>query len=228
MPDITGADRRKYLGKRILVAGSGYSAVGNLVACGELIDLDPRTKVFWALRSNDITRALGKSPDRYSQSQRLKNQLGALLDAEKIEVLSPFELEEVEADGSGALVVHGRAAEKQCSISVDHIISATGVRPDFSMFSELWLELNPAFECAKGVANLIDPATHSCGSIKLHGVNELAHPEPNFFIVGMKSYGRASTFLLPNGYEHARSVAAYVAGDLKQAPLRTSAVASGA
>lgn len=227
MPDIVGADRSTYLGKRLLVAGSGYSAIGNLVACGELIDLDPSTKVYWAVRSNDITRALGKSPDNYQQTRLLRDRLSALLSAGKIEALSPFELEAIETDGSGSLVVHGSAAEKQRSVSVDHIISATGVRPDFSLFGELWLELNPAFECAKGIACLIDPTTHSCGSIKLHGANELTHPEPNFFMVGMKSYGRASTFLLPNGYEQARSVAAYLAGDLKQAAPGPSASACG-
>ncbi|HEY6925393.1 MAG TPA: FAD-dependent oxidoreductase [Steroidobacteraceae bacterium] len=224
MPDIAGADRRRYMGKRLLVVGSGYSAIGNLVACGELIDLDPRTKVFWALRSADITRALGKSADNYPQTRRLRDRLGALLSAAKIKALSPFELEAIEADGSGSLVVQGYEQDERRAVAVDHIISATGVRPDFSIHSELWLELNPVFECAKGIACLIDPTTHSCGSIRLHGANELAHPEPNFFIVGMKSYGRASTFLLPNGYEQARSVAAYLAGDVKQAAPRMNAV----
>lgn len=47
----------------------------------------------------------------------------------------------------------------------------------------------------------------------------LAHPEPDFYIIGSKSYGRAPTFLLATGYEQARSVAAMIAGD-EEAALR--------
>ena len=41
----------------------------------------------------------------------------------------------------------------------------------------------------------------------------LAHPEKNFYIVGMKSYGRAPPFLMDTGYEQVRSIAAALAGD---------------
>jgi hypothetical protein len=60
---------------------------------------------------------------------------------------------------------------------------------------------------------LIDPNVHSCGSVPPHGAEELKHPEPDFYTVGMKSYGRAPTFLLLTGYEQVRSVAAAIAGD---------------
>ncbi len=60
---------------------------------------------------------------------------------------------------------------------------------------------------------MIDPNVHSCGSVPPHGAAELAHPEPGFYIVGAKSYGRAPTFLLATGYEQVRSVVAELAGD---------------
>jgi hypothetical protein len=63
----------------------------------------------------------------------------------------------------------------------------------------------------------IDPNQHSCGSVRPHGHRELAHPEPGFYLVGMKSYGRAPTFLAMTGYEQVRSVAAALAGDLDAA-----------
>jgi hypothetical protein len=59
---------------------------------------------------------------------------------------------------------------------------------------------------------LIDPNLHSCGSAPPHGHRELSHPEPGFYTVGSKSYGRAPSFLLLTGYEQVRSVAA-IAGD---------------
>jgi hypothetical protein len=60
---------------------------------------------------------------------------------------------------------------------------------------------------------LIDPNEHSCGSVRPHGARELAHPDPGYYIVGMKSYGRAPTFLLATGYEQVRSVVAEICGD---------------
>ena len=60
---------------------------------------------------------------------------------------------------------------------------------------------------------MIDPEFHSCGTVAPHGADVLAHPEVGFFIAGMKSYGRAPTFLLATGYEQVRSIAAHLAGD---------------
>src|SRR5688500_19399222 len=59
---------------------------------------------------------------------------------------------------------------------------------------------------------MIDPNVHSCGTVRPHGEAELRQPEKNFYIVGMKSYGRAPTFLLATGYEQVRSVVAALAG----------------
>ncbi len=64
---------------------------------------------------------------------------------------------------------------------------------------------------------LIDPNLHSCGSVPPHGYRELAHPEPGFYIVGIKSYGRAPTFLMFTGYEQVRPVTAALAGDFAAA-----------
>ena len=86
-----------------------------------------------------------------------------------------------------------------------------------SLTRELRLALDPALECATALGPLIDPNEHSCGTVRPHGARELAHPEPNFYIIGSKSYGRAPTFLLATGYEQARSVAAMLAGDVEAA-----------
>jgi hypothetical protein len=96
---------------------------------------------------------------------------------------------------------------------VDEIIATTGLRPDLAMLHELRLGLDAAVEAPSALAPLIDPNLHSCGSVPPHGVDELSHPEPGFYIVGMKSYGRAPTFLMLTGYEQVRSVAAALAGD---------------
>jgi hypothetical protein len=99
----------------------------------------------------------------------------------------------------------------------DEIVAATGFRPNLSMTSELRLDLDPAVESPRALAPLIDPNIHSCGTVPPHGVDELSHPESGFYVVGMKSYGRAPTFLMLTGYEQVRSVVAAVVGDLEGA-----------
>ena len=107
-----------------------------------------------------------------------------------------------------SLAVDGRQAGP-----FDRIVNATGNRPDLAMLTELRVDVDPVLQSARTLAPMIDPNVHSCGSVPPHGAAELAHPEPGFYIVGAKSYGRAPTFLLATGYEQVRSVVAELAGD---------------
>jgi hypothetical protein len=80
------------------------------------------------------------------------------------------------------------------------------------MLCEVRLEMDPGVEAPAQLAPLIDPKFHSCGTVAPHGAALLSHPDEDFYVVGMKSYGRAPT-LLATGYEQVRSVAAALAGD---------------
>lgn len=103
------------------------------------------------------------------------------------------------------------------SVTADRVVAATGFRPDYRIVDELRLELDPIMSAPRALAPLIDPNQHSCGTVTPHGYRELAHPEPGYYAVGMKSYGRAPTFLMLTGYEQVRSIAAALAGDLEAA-----------
>ena len=98
-------------------------------------------------------------------------------------------------------------------LAADVVVAATGFRPDLGIGRELRLGIDPALESTAALAPLIDPNVHSCETVPPHGAAELAHPEPGWFTVGSKSYGRAPTFLLATGYEQVRSVVAQLAGD---------------
>jgi hypothetical protein len=100
---------------------------------------------------------------------------------------------------------------------IDEIVCATGQRPDLAMVGELRLKLDPWLESTEALGPLIDPNVHSCGTVRPHGHRELAHPEQGFYTLGVKSYGRAPTFLMATGFEQARSVVAAIAGDLQAA-----------
>ena len=100
---------------------------------------------------------------------------------------------------------------------VDEVVVLTGFRPDLGFLSEVRLDLDAVLQAPRALAPMIDPNVHSCGTVYPHGAGELAQPEPGVYLVGMKSYGRAPTFLALTGYEQIRSVAAAIAGDREAA-----------
>ena len=93
------------------------------------------------------------------------------------------------------------------------MVVCTGFRPGLEMLKEVRLSIDPWLECTTALGPLIDPNEHSCGTVRPHGARELAQPEPGFYLAGMKSYGRAPTFLMITGYEQVRSIMAEIAGD---------------
>jgi hypothetical protein len=130
----------------------------------------------------------------------------------KIKVESAFGVTHVSTSGE-RLRVGGGSACCGRHVIVDELIVATGFRPDLSFLSEMRLRLDSAIEAPVDLASLIDPNEHSCGTVRPHGARELRQDEPGLYLAGMKSYGRAPTFLMITGYEQVRSIAAEIAGD---------------
>jgi hypothetical protein len=140
-------------------------------------------------------------------------------DAGHIELVAGLRIHTVEPAGDRVRLIGDQLHDQDLAkvqvlrIEADQVIAATGFRPDHSIAAELRLGLEPALESAAALGPLIDPNVHTCGTVPAHGVAELAHPEAGYVIVGMKSYGRAPTFLLAAGYQQVRSVVAALAGD---------------
>ena len=216
MPDILGALRLRYAGKRVLVAGAGHSAAGSLLALAKLADEAPGTRLAWTIRGHNFTRIFGGGEnDGLAARGALGRRLQQLAESGRLEVQADFRTSTIHA-GANGLVVEGLGSDGSTRRleGIDEIIVATGGRPDLAIASELRVKLDPWIESTEALAPLIDPNVHSCGTVRPHGHRELAHPEARFYAVGAKSYGRAPNFLLATGYEQVRSVAAALAGDL--------------
>jgi thioredoxin reductase len=214
IPDVRGALRRRYAGKRVLVVGSGHSAQNALLDLAELADEDGSTRITWAVRRPSLGSLLGGARnDQLEERGRLGKRVRGLLDSGRLELVTGFRLDAVAPTAEGLVV----SAEARTLHAVDEIIAATGFRPDWSILSELRLDLDAAVQSPRALAPLIDPNVHSCGTVRPHGAEELRHPDPNVYAIGMKSYGRAPTFLMLTGYEQARSVVAAIAGDWEAA-----------
>ncbi|MCW4460037.1 NAD(P)-binding domain-containing protein [Microbacterium sp. MPKO10] len=216
LPDVNGADRNRFAGRHVLVVGAGHSAANTLLALGELAEHEPETRISWAVRSRDVSRVYGgEERDELAARGDLGSRLRGLVETGRIGVHTSFTITGFTPGKS--LAVQADTPQGSEILNVDVLIPATGFRPDLDMLKELRLELEPAVEAPRQLGPIIDPEFHSCGTVPPHGERVLAHPEPNFYIVGMKSYGRAPTFLLATGYEQVRSIAAALAGDREAA-----------
>ncbi len=214
MPDVLGRQRARYAGKRIAVIGSGYSAINTLLDLAELRESAPTTRIRWIVRGSNLNRIYGGGEaDGLPARGRLGDRLRPIVESGGIALVTGFRTQAIVADGD-ALALRGTTENGSAAVpGLDEIVVVTGQRPDISMTRELRLELDPWLESVKVLGPLIDPNVHVCGTVPPHGHRELLHPEPDFYTIGVKSYGRAPTFLLLTGYEQARSVAAAIAGD---------------
>lgn len=218
IPDVLGRHRADYAGRTTLVVGAGHSAANSLLDLSRLARNEPDTRYLWATRSTNLIRIYGGGD---ADQLPARGELGAdtreLVESGRVRLTTGFAIVALRQN-NGRLLVEGETADgRQIIGPVDRIIAATGQRPDLCLTRELRLDLDPWLESAKTLGPLIDPNEHYCGSVPPHGFRELAHPEKDFFTAGIKSYGRAPTFLLLTGYEQVRSIAAALAGDMEAA-----------
>lgn len=215
MPDIAGAARATYAGRRVLVVGAGHSAAGSLLALAQLAAEAPGTQIVWAVRGRQLARVFGGgAADGLPARGQLGERLRALKDSGQLELHTDFHIQAIEQQGAVLRVSGSGPAGKAHSIEgIERIIAATGARPDLQLTRELRVRHDPWLESTDALAPLIDPNEHSCGTVRPHGHRELAHPEAGYYAVGAKSYGRAPNFLMATGYEQVRSVVAALAGD---------------
>lgn len=217
VPDLKEpAVRARYAGRRTAVIGSGASAFTALAALADLAKDEPGTHSVWILRRGISGSTFGGgSADQLPARGALGLAAKAAVDNGYADAVTGFRTEVIETlDGDRPTLVgeDGRRLD-----AVDEVIVLTGLRPDLSFLSELRLALDERLQAPVDLAPLIDPNQHSCGTVRPHGHRELSHPEQGVYVVGMKSYGRAPTFLAMTGYEQVRSVAAAIAGDTEAA-----------
>jgi thioredoxin reductase len=207
----TPAQASASAGKHVVVIGSGHSAMTAVIQLGEVARRDPSTRVTWALRRGVVAGTFGGgSADELPERGALGVRSRQAVDAGLVAMVTGFRTERIDLVEGHAVV---RAEDGRALPAADQVVVCTGFRPDLSILSEMRIELDPILQAPIKLAPSIDPNMHSCGSVLPHGAAELAHPEPDLYIVGMKSYGRAPTFLAMTGYEQVRSIAAELAGD---------------
>ena len=211
IPDVLGGQRPRYAGRHVAVVGSGHSALNTLIDLTELAVAEPATRITWIVRRPPSDRVFGGGvADALPARGALGQHARQLLERGTVRlVVGRIAAVSNAVDGLAILDEAGTTL-----VVADEVVAVTGFRPDLGPLRELRLDLDPIMEAPRALAPLIDPNVHSCGTVPPHGVEELTQPEPDFFVVGMKSYGRAPTFLMLTGYEQVRSIACALTGDM--------------
>lgn len=210
IPDTTG-DRDAFAGRHTVVVGSGHSAATAVGDLARLARTHPGTRITWALRRGVVGNTFGGGdsdglPERGALGTRARQAVEDGL----VDLVTGFRVEQVQRTDAGTVLV---SEDGRSLPAADNVAVLTGFRPDLSFLGEMRLELDTTLQAPVRLAVEIDPNLHSCGDVSATGAADLAHPEPDLYLVGMKSYGRAPTFLAMTGYEQVRSVVAALAGD---------------
>ena len=213
IPDLTRPEvAQRYAGKHVAVAGRGASAQNALVALTQLAQRHPGTRVSWLVRRHDTTEAFGGGDnDQLEQRGALGSSARRAVADGPVTTATGFRTTRI--DGAPGTAMTLVSVDGQRVDGVDEVVVVTGFRPDHSWLSEVHLDLDGELSAPVALAPEIHPAYHSCGSVSPHGANLLRQPEGDLYLVGMKSYGRAPSFLTLTGYEQTRSVVAEIAGD---------------
>lgn len=212
LPDVLGRDRARFAGRHTTVVGAGHSAANTLLALAELAEQEPGTRITWLIRNASAVRVTSSDDDELVARATIGRRVDRLVASGRIEVVDRFETVRLGRTDAGVRL-YGLRGDHLVEHETDLVVNATGFRPNLDMLREVRLELDEVVQAPKRLAPLIDPNVHTCGTVEPHGFAELEHPEPGFFLAGMKSYGRAPTFLMATGYEQVRSITAWIAGD---------------
>ncbi|MBM7661329.1 thioredoxin reductase [Bacillus mesophilus] len=218
IPNVLEDLKNRYKNKKVMVVGSGHSAINAILDLAQLKEMYNQTTVYWVLRKANISQVYGgQDQDGLPARGQLGIRIRKLVESGQINIITPFHISKL-TENDELISVGGDLNGEETTIhGIEEIIVSTGFRPDTSFLNEIRINLDSAVESVDSLAPLIDPNIHSCGTVRPHGEAELRQIEKDFYIVGMKSYGRAPTFLLATGYEQVRSVVAYLTGDYKGA-----------
>ena len=187
--DVLGEKRAHYAGKSIVLVGDGYSAASAICALADLAEEVNDTWVFWLTRGPRGAPLPRLPNDPLKERDRLAvraNSLATRCDG-NLEFHPQTVLDEVVCHGPDkGFRIAGRTAGKPVSWEVERVIAHVGYRADMRICDGL---------------RVTEPG------------NRTETGEPGYYILGAKSYGHDSAFLLRDGFDQIRRVFAQITGN---------------
>lgn len=190
-------------GKSLLLLGHGHSAANALAQLSRAGDI----RVTWATRSPNARPCVEVANDPLPERREIVAAANDLAERSppwlKVERRAHAESFAPQGEQIEAKLTGGRGG------AFDAVAAFTGYRPDISLLSELPVHLSPISEGALGVQRALANVT-DCLNVPQLSAKDLASGEPGFYLIGHKSYGRMSTFLLETGFSQLDTVLALV------------------
>lgn len=210
--DILGGARQSFLGKHTLVVGDGLSAARAVVELARLAADDAQTRITWVTRNqpengvSDIVPEI--AGDRVAaraallrKANELAAQAGGILDVWPATYVET--VERTDDDAPYEIEFSGRHAGHA---TFEMIIPAVAPRPDLMLWREMQLLVCPALEAPLPMAEFLrrqaaEPA-RDVAARRQALAQALLNPEPDFYVLGSKSWGRrGDEFLFAEAHE---------------------------
>jgi thioredoxin reductase len=217
LPDVLGDAKKDYINKSILVIGSGYSAGTTVNNLARLAQDHNTTWITWVTRAA-LTQPLKRiANDPLRERDRLAvtaNNLATRSDG-NVEFRANTYVESIEPQFNNQnFRITLRTGGEKKTLDVEKIVANVGYTPDRAIYRELQIhECYASFGPMKLAAALAGSPSLDCLKQVCHGPDTLRNPEPNFYILGAKSYGRNSQFLMRLGFEQVRDAFALMTGN---------------
>jgi hypothetical protein len=195
-----------WAGRTILLTGSGHSAQTAARQLATFARDAAATRVVWAVRSPapDWGAVSGDPlPARATLNAAAADLAGGASDA--VSLLPGCVTEALHGRDARIVVTLRNGAPQE--VEVDRVLALNGGVGDHALYRQLQVH-----ECyaTSGPMNLaaalLGEGGGDCLAVASHGPDTLRNPEPGFFILGAKSYGRNSQFLLQAGWQQVDDV----------------------
>jgi hypothetical protein len=219
LDDVLGDRKSLYANKTTLVVGAGYSAAHTVSSLAQIALEHQTTWGIWLARG-PASAPLKRIPnDPLKERDRLAVRANTLAtrDDDNIEFHAGTVVETVEFLGQDrGFKVTARGPDKNRTWEVDRIVANVGYTPDTNLYRELQVhECYASLGPMKLAAALSGTRDQDCLKQFCHGPETLRSPEPNFYILGAKSYGRNSNFLWRVGFDQVREAFTLITGDAR-------------
>ena len=215
-PDILADERERYAGMHTVVVGAGFSGATTAVALAELIEAEPNTRVTWICRTENKRplKAIENDPlHERSDLTEAGNRL-AVEPPEGFEYIGGHSVVGIEKKGEKFAITIERGSDETVVIDCDRVIANVGYHPNEKIYRQLHVhECYSTFGPISLAASLMEQDTVDCLAVEAGSVDLLRTPEPNFFILGAKSFGTNPSFLIYLGHEHIKQLFTIITGD---------------
>ena len=210
--------------QRILVVGSGHTAAHTLVKRTQTRSTtDP--PITWITRNSNHLGIAAIADDPLSYRNELVQQANQTAHNKQVTRIAGTIIHRItqQDDETFEVELHQHGDNEndcnQIKIVVDQVFAHTGFQPNNTIFRELQVHLCYATEGPiKLAAKLLEHGSEDCLDQSPVCSTDLINPEPNFYILGVKSYGRNSNFLFNVGLQQIKQLFQII-GDRKDLDL---------